>query len=193
LRFGATWPSFLREVPHQTSRHSVSGIATTTKAPKIRGFYQRVGIAVRCRRRLALSPNPHYLRGDFSCDARAQGLGGSSSRGNDRGYCADKGAQLKGATDSATLSRSLELLNLFVGFPVDLIELRTGVVNELSDFIDDGRHALVEVRLIHHSHRVTHIHAMHAIDHVTGVVWIESVGGSADARSCTGVCHGLPA
>jgi hypothetical protein len=68
------------------------------------------------------------------------------------------------------------LLNLLVGFPIDLIELGAGVVNELGDFIDDGRHAFVQIRLIHHGHRVPHVHAVHAIDHVTGVVWIESVG-----------------
>jgi hypothetical protein len=85
------------------------------------------------------------------------------------------------------------LLNLIVGLPVDLIELRTGVVNELGDLIDDGRHTLVQVRLIHHGHGVTHVHAVHAIDHVTGVVWIESIGRTADARSRAGVCVGLMA
>jgi hypothetical protein len=85
------------------------------------------------------------------------------------------------------------LLDLLVGFPVDLIELGTGVVNELSDLIDDGRHALVQVRLIHHGYGVTHVHAVHAIDDVTGVVWIESIGRSADTRCGTGVCVGLVA
>jgi hypothetical protein len=64
------------------------------------------------------------------------------------------------------------LLDLLVGFPVDLIELGTGVVNELSDLIDHAGHALVEVRLIHHGHGVAHVLAIHAVDHVTGVVWI---------------------
>jgi hypothetical protein len=85
------------------------------------------------------------------------------------------------------------LLNLLVGFPVDLIELGTGVVDELSHFIDDSRHALVQVRLIHHGHGVTHVHAVHAIDHVTGVVRIQSIGRSADTRCGTGVCVGLVA
>jgi hypothetical protein len=89
------------------------------------------------------------------------------------------------------LSFSLELLNLLVGFLVDLIQLGTGVVDELSDLVDDRRHALVQIRLIHHGHRVTHVHAVHAIDHVTGVVWIESIGLPADARSGTGVCIGF--
>jgi hypothetical protein len=85
------------------------------------------------------------------------------------------------------------LLNLIVGFPVDLIELGTGVVDKLSDLIDNGRHALVQVRLIHHGHSITHVHAVHAIDHVTGIFWIESIGRSADSRSGTGVCVGLVA
>jgi hypothetical protein len=64
------------------------------------------------------------------------------------------------------------LLDRFVGHPVDLIELRPGVVDELGDFIDEGGHALVEVRLIHHGEGVPHVHAVHTVDHVTGVVRI---------------------
>jgi hypothetical protein len=89
------------------------------------------------------------------------------------------------------LSRCLELFDFVIRRPVDLIELGAGVVNKLGDFVDHGRHALVEIRLIHDSHRVLQVHAMHAVDHVTGVVWIQSVGRSADARCGTGVRVGL--
>jgi hypothetical protein len=85
------------------------------------------------------------------------------------------------------------LLNLLVGFLVDVIQLGAGVVDELGDLVDDRRHALVQVRLIHHGHRVTHVHAVHAVDHVAGIVRIESICGSADARCCPGVRLGLVA
>jgi hypothetical protein len=63
--------SVLRKWPHQTSRHPIPGVATTAKAAKIRGINQRVGIAVRCRGRLALRSDPCYQNANFSGDAGA--------------------------------------------------------------------------------------------------------------------------
>jgi hypothetical protein len=172
----------------QAGRHSsLAWIRTPAESHEVCGFYANAIVAgwrgaVTSSSGLATRAESCCLNGDFSRDAGAKRLGGGPSSGNDRSYCADKGTQLKGGADSATLSSSLELLYLLVGFPVDLIELGTGVVDQLSDFIDDRRHALVQVRLIHHGHGVTHVHAVHAIHHVTGVVWIESIGRSADAR-----------
>jgi hypothetical protein len=171
-----------RERPMQAGWHSsVARIRTAAESHEVCRFYAKAIVAgwrgaVTSSTGLATRADSCCLNGDFSRDAGAKRLGGGPSSGNDRSYCADKGAQLKGGTDSATLSSSFELLDLLVCHPVDLIELGTGVVDKLSDLIDDCRHLLVQVRLIHHGHGVPHVHAVHAIDHVTGVVWIESIG-----------------
>jgi len=121
------------------------------------------------------SGDSRQLYGNFSRNAGAKRLGCRPSCGNHRGYFAHQRAQPQGGADPAAPRSSFELLDSLVGRPVDLIELSAGMVDELGDFIDDVRHALVEIGLIHHGQCVAHIHALYAVDHVTGVLQIETV------------------
>jgi hypothetical protein len=65
------------------------------------------------------------------------------------------------------------------------------VIDQLGNLVHDAGHILIQVRLIHHGHRVSHVHAMHAVDHVAGVLSIKSVSGLADFPSGVRVGVGL--
>jgi hypothetical protein len=101
----------------------------------------------------------------------------------------DQRGQSRGRVDAAADSSRFELLDLFVRSPVDLIELRPSVIDQLRNLIDDAGHPLVEVGLIHQCDGVPHVHGMHAINHAAGVVQIKPVSDSADPRR--GICVGL--
>jgi hypothetical protein len=127
------------------------------------------------------------LADDFAYNASAHGAGSGAGVRDDRGYCTYKCAQSRRCPDAATLIRGFELFYLFVGAPVDLIELGSRVIDELGDLVHDIGHFSVQIGLVHDRHPVVHVHAVHAVDHVAGVVGVEPVSSAADALCDIGV------
>ena len=81
-----------------------------------------------------------------------------------------------------------EAFYLLVGGQVDSIELRSGVVDELGDFIDDVGHRAVELGLIHNGQSIPPIHVDHSVDHLARVVRIQPVCCLPDRRGGIGIC-----
>jgi hypothetical protein len=167
--------STLWQSARQANWHFVPGLTASPKTPEICGIDVSTSTVAGLRQSLARIPDSRCQNRDLSSDAGADRLRSRPSLGHDCGYFADQRAQPERRANPAALSSSLELLDLFVGDPVDLVDLGACVVNELGNLVNDGRHALVEVGLIHHRQRVSHIHAVHAVDHVTGVLWVETI------------------